>query len=119
LPHAPSTSKRKVADVQFRAFTAVATSANLADAITTAKMVGHGTYNCRYEAGTAFLYGQKANDARVYAVVTGETVGAALAAYYLKKYRVRIGRFKLWALPLTVSALGHGVGAANNMRRCR
>jgi hypothetical protein len=74
LPDTPSTSMKKVADGQFWVFTAVATSANLADAITTAKMVGDGTYNCRHEAGTAFLYGQKANDARVYAVIGAETV---------------------------------------------
>ena len=118
LPDAPSASK-KVADVSFWTLTGITVSANLADAITTTKMVGQRPTRVAMSLGLRFCMGTRPSDGRVITVMGAETVGAAVAAYYVKKHNVRIGRFKLWALPLTVSALGHGMGAATNMRRRR
>lgn len=95
LPDAPSVSKKKVADNAFWALTGVHTAAVFADAGTTAVFVGHSTV-CAYEVGTPWLYGRKAPDARVYAVMTGEAVAIPLISYLMKKHNVHVWKLKLW-----------------------
>lgn len=115
LPDAPSATR--VADRNFLVLVGVNAGATLADAITTAKLVGH-TEACPYEVWSPALYGREANDARVYAVMGAQAVAATGLAYVLKRYRVRVWRVKLWTVPLAWQTYAHGSGAVHNLRVC-
>jgi hypothetical protein len=98
LPDAPSESRR-VADGQFWALTAFNAAATAADMVTTSAMVSH-TEACPFEVATPALYGDRAPDGRVVAVMAGKAVAATFASYLLKKYNVHVWKLKLWYAPL-------------------
>ena len=87
-------------------------SATYADAYTTAHYVGH-TRNCDVEGWSPWLYGRKAPDARVFAVMTTEVAANSTLSFFLKKRRS-----KLWMVPLVAMGTAHGLGAAHNASRC-
>lgn len=118
LPDSPSASKKKTADTQFWALTAFNTTATLADASTTAKVVSH-TPNCSREVWGETLYGVRANDGRVFTVMAAKAGAATLASYFLKRHNIHVWKFKLWSLPLAYNAYGHASAAAHNMVTCR
>jgi hypothetical protein len=118
LPDAPSASKKKVADAQFWALTAFNAAATAVDAITTAKLVSH-TEACPYEVGTPALYGDRAPDGRVIAVMAAKAGAATLTSYLLKRYNIHVWKIKLWYLPLAFNGYSHAVAAGQNMRNCR
>jgi len=118
LPDSASASKKKTADTQFWALTAINTTATLADAITTAKLLSH-TPNCPREVWGETLYGVRANDGEVFALMAAKAGAATLASYFLKRHNIHVWKFKLWTLPLAYNAYGHTWGAAHNMAACR
>jgi hypothetical protein len=89
-----------------------ATSASF-DAYTTARYVGHEGY-CDHEEMSPWLYGTKAPDARVYAIITAEAVATATLSYFLKKKSK-----KWWSIPLVYTTVIHARGAINNLSHCR
>ena len=83
-----------------------------ADAYTTARYVGH-TRNCVVEGWSPWLYGRKAPDTRVFAVMTTEVAANSILSYYLKKRHS-----KLWMVPLVAMGAAHGIGALHNATSC-
>jgi hypothetical protein len=116
LPDAPSAT----ADRNFWALTGINAGATLADAITTAKFVGHGLpgHPCQVEAWNPELYGRKPSDARVFAVMGAQAAAATSLSYLLKKKHAHIWKFQLWTIPLAFEAQGHARGAIFNVRTC-
>jgi hypothetical protein len=117
LPDTPS----KVADRNFWIVTGINAGATLADAITTAKFVGHGLpgHACQVEAWNPELYGRKPSDGRVFAVMGAQAVAASSLSYFLKKKHAHVWKLQLWTLPLTFEAQGHAQGAIRNVRTCQ
>lgn len=87
-------------------WTAVSATTSLvaADAVTTLR-IPNAT-----ERFSPWLYGQHPRPARTVAVMAGEDLFAALAAYELKKHHSR-----LWAAPLAYMGFVHGRGMIFNL----
>ena len=83
-----------------------------ADAYTTARYVGH-SQNCNVEGWSPWLYGRRAPDGRVFAVMTAEVTANSLLSYYLKKRHSRA-----WFVPLVAMGTAHGLGAVHNATSC-
>jgi hypothetical protein len=107
-----SKDKPALGPVYWTVFGAAAAGASL-DAYTTARYVGHEGH-CDHEEMSPWLYGTKAHDARVIAIIAAEVVGSATLSYLLKKK----GK-KWWSAPLLYTTAIHARGAVNNFSRCR
>lgn len=121
LPDAPSTVKAeqtRLVDRDFLITAGIYGAAIAADGATTVAWVGNGG-RCPVEGGTPFLYGTHPNPGRVAGIMAAEFGLVALTSYEFKKHNVRIGRFQLWRLPMTLFTGTHAYGAINNVRSCR
>ena len=87
------------------------------DGITTANRVG--TTHCWRETGSPWLYGRRPAPVRLSLAMAGEFAAAVTTAYVLKKKNARIGKFKLWPLPMVLNAVPHLVAGIGNERPCR
>lgn len=102
----------KTATQEYWRTVAAAALITYADAYTTARYVGH-TQNCNVEGWSPWLYGRRAPDTRVFAVMTAEMTANSLLSYYLKKRHS-----KVWFLPLVAMGTAHGLGAVHNATSC-
>lgn len=119
FPDAPS--QTRTADRSFWIFAGINAGATFADAMTTTQMVGHSAHGrpCEFEAWSPTLYGHKANDGQVAAVMAIEAVATTGLAYFLKKKHAHIWKFQLWTIPLAYETEIHARGAIHNLRTCR
>ncbi len=102
----------KTATPEYWRTVAAAALITSADAYTTARYVGH-SQNCNVEGWSPWLYGRRAPDGRVFAVMTAEVTANSLFSYYLKKRHSRV-----WFVPLVAMGTAHGLGAVHNARSC-
>ena len=68
---------------------------------------------CNMEVQSAYLYGTHPTVGRTYAVASAKSVGAVLAAYYLRKHHSRF-----WSLPLIGNSVTSLQGVTQNMMSC-
>jgi len=104
--------RSKTATPEYWRTVAAAALITSADAYTTARYVGH-TRNCNVEGWSPWLYGRRASDSRVFAVMTAEVTANSLLGYYLKKRHSRA-----WFVPLVAMGTAHGLGAVHNATNC-
>ena len=83
-----------------------------ADFGSTVALVGHGS--CPVEAYSPFMYGRRAEPARVGVVMALEASFALGVGYWAKKHNHR-----LWAAPMLYMTAVHTRGTINNLRRCQ
>jgi hypothetical protein len=110
----------KIVDKKFMVLTALSAGGTFADSYTTTWAIQNWkntppgqSRSCNVESESPWLYGAHPTVGRAYAVAAGKTIGATVAAYYLKKLHSR-----LWSLPMAINAGLSIQGMSHNLATC-
>jgi hypothetical protein len=109
-----------IVDKKFLLLTALSAGGTFADSYTTTWAIQNWkntppgqSRSCNVESESPWLYGAHPTVGRAYAVAAGKTIGATVAAYYLKKHHSR-----LWSLPMAINAGLSIQGMSHNLATC-
>jgi len=110
----------RVVDKKFLLLTALSAGGTFADSYTTTWAIQNWKNTppgqsraCNVESESPWLYGTHPTLGRAYAVAAGKSIGATVAAYYLKKHHSR-----LWSLPMAINAGLSIQGMSHNLATC-
>jgi hypothetical protein len=113
-------SSTKIVDKKFLLLTALSAGGTFADSYTTTWAIQNWKNTppgqsraCNVESESPWLYGSHPTVGRAYAVAAGKSIGATVAAYYLKKHHSR-----LWSLPMAINAGLSIQGMSHNLATC-
>ena len=117
VPSVAQPIETKIVDKMFVGLALISTGSTFADSYTTLFARQNwlaGKRNvCNVETESPYLYGRHPTVARAYVIASGKSLGAAAAAYYLRKHHR-----KLWSLPFVASAALSLQGVTQNMMTC-
>lgn len=110
----------RIVDKRFMVLTALSAGGTFADSYTTTWAIQNWkntppgqSRSCNVESESPWLYGAHPTVGRAYAVAAGKSIGATVAAYYLKKHHSR-----LWSLPMAINAGLSIQGMSHNLATC-
>src|SRR4029077_1087077 len=113
-------SPTRVVDKKFLLLTALSAGGTFADSYTTTWAIQNWKNTppgqsraCNVESESPWLYGTHPTVGRAYAVAASKSIGATVAAYYLKKHHSR-----LWSLPMAINAGLSIQGMSHNLATC-
>jgi hypothetical protein len=117
VPSIAKPIETKVIDKRFIGLAIISTGSTFADSYTTLfarqNWLAGKTNVCNVEAESPYLYGKHPTVGRAYLVASGKGLGAAAAAYYLRKHHS-----KWWSLPFVATAALSLQGVTQNMMTC-
>jgi hypothetical protein len=110
----------RIVDKKFMILTALSAGGTFADSYTTTWAIQNWKNTppgqsraCNVESESPWLYGAHPTVGRAYAVAAGKSIGATVAAYYLKKHHSR-----LWSLPMAINSGLSIQGMTHNLATC-
>jgi hypothetical protein len=113
----PAKAEAPIIDKKFLSLAIISTGSTFADSYTTLfareNWLGGKRGVCNIETESPYLYGTHPTVGRTYAVASMKSAGAAFAAYYLRRHRL-----KLWSLPLVANSIMSLQGVGQNLKNC-